>query len=133
MARRERRWYAGGMVNRRTGIRVSATPVVSVHEVDSDFVGGSNGKNISETGLCIPLTHELAVGSSLELEICSLDFGARVKAVARIAWVAPRDGKFPFEAGLEFLNLGPIDREAIQYYIAHAAANGGLQEIRWID
>ena len=121
------------MENRRTGIRVSATPIVSVHEVESDAVDGSNGKNISETGLCIPLTHRLPVGSSLEIEICSLDFGASVKAVARIAWVAPREGPYPFEAGLEFLNLGPIDREAIQYYIAHSAANGGTQEIRWID
>jgi c-di-GMP-binding flagellar brake protein YcgR len=120
------------MENRRTGIRVSATLSVSFHEVESDFLGGSSGKNISEAGLCIPLTHILPIGSSLEIEIRSLDFGARVKAIARIAWVAPRDGKYPFEAGLEFLNLGPIDRDAIQYYIAHSAAKGETQEIRWI-
>jgi hypothetical protein len=120
------------MGNRRTGIRASSTLSVSFHEVDSDFLDGSSGKNISEAGICIPLTHKLPVGSSLEIEIRSLDFEARVKAIARIAWVAPREGEYPFEAGLEFLNLGPLDREAIQYYIAHSAERGGTQGIRWI-
>lgn len=119
------------MVNRRAGIRVSATLSVAFHEVESGYPDGSGGKNISEAGLCIPLTHELPVGSSLEVEIRSLDFGASVKAAARIAWIAPRKGAYPFEAGLEFLNLGPLDLEALQYYIAHSAAKGGPQEIRW--
>lgn len=120
------------MENRRAGVRVSSTLSVSVHEVEGDFPDASGGRNISEAGLCIPLTHALPVGSSIEVEIRSLDFEARVKAIARIAWVAPRKGAYPFEAGLEFLNLGPLDRDAIQYYIAHSAAKGGTQEIRWI-
>lgn len=121
------------MDNKRRTVRVSATLKVLFHEVESDFLSGSCGKNISETGLCIPLTH-IPSGSFLEVEIQSDGLKPSVKATARIAWIANRTGdKFPFEAGLELVNLGPVDRAALHSYIARCSAPGEAPDIRWID
>jgi len=107
---------------------------VSYLEIQSSYLSGSPGKNISDTGICIPLIHFSAAGSLLELEIHSADFKGSVKTVAQVAWIEARSkGKHPFEAGLKFVNLLATELKTIHAYIACSAAQGGEQEIRWLD
>lgn len=120
------------MENKRKTIRVSATLEVSFREVAGALPGGLRCKNISEAGICIPLI-QIPTGSFLEIEIRSDKFKSSVQATARIAWIIERDGgKFPYEAGLEFVNLRPIERGILHDYIDQSTAQGEGQEIRWI-
>ena len=122
------------MEDKRKAIRVSATLEVTFREVENDLPNGARGQNISETGIRIPLIHLPAANSLLEIEIRSDNFKASVKAIARVAWVVDRsEGKFPFEAGLKFVNLGPAERATLHDYIVHSAEQGGDQEIHWLD
>ena len=122
------------MGNKRKAIRVSSTLEISFREVENDSFSGARGKNISETGICIPLIHIPAADSLLEVEIRSDGFKTSVKTIARVAWIVSRsEGKFPFEAGLEFLDLRPVERDVLRDYINRSAAKGGEQDIRWID
>ena len=98
-------------------VRVRSDLKVSFREVAGDFPSGSTGKNISENGLCIPLTH-LPTGTLLEVVIRSAEFKKPFKATARVAWITNRnDVNYPYEAGLEFLDLGPAERKILRTFI----------------
>ncbi len=121
------------MKNKRTAIRVSATLEVSFLEVADEPPRDLRGRNISEGGICIPLLH-LPTGSFFEIEIRSDKFKSCVKATARIAWINNRDGgKFPYEAGLQFVDLPAAERGILHDYLEHSSAQGGAQDIHWID
>ncbi len=119
-------------MEKRKAIRLSATLEVSIREIENDQLIGSMGKNMSETGICIPLPSFPTKDALLEIEIRALDSRTSVFAIARVAWVVALDkGKFPFEAGLQFLNLRAEDRETLHGYIARCTAPGGAEGIRW--
>jgi len=120
--------------NKKRALRVGEDCKVSFREITGNFLSGSHGKNISETGFCIPLTHHIPVGSLLEVSIRSVDLASPVKAVARIAWITGRRGKkLPFEAGLEFLTLGVAARNDLREFIERSAARGANRHINWVD
>lgn len=120
------------MDDRKRAVRVASTLEVSFRKVESNLFTGARSKNVSETGLCIPLTY-FPDDSLFEIVIHTADSKDAIKAIARVAWVVTRsEGKFPFEAGLELLNLLPLERETLRKLVARSNAKGGESEIRWI-
>lgn len=89
------------MSENRKAVRLNASLEVSFRKLKALMRSGGRIKNISETGICMPLTQQFEVGSALEMEIRSMHFKSPVKAVVKVAWVKQTNNpKFPFEAGL---------------------------------
>ena len=119
---------------KRRYVRIDKRFSVSFRKVKDFLSSGSRNKNISEGGICLPLYQYFPEGSLLEVEINSDDFKAPIKAKVRLVWIVKKaDPSFPFEAGLEFLEIAPAEREELRNYIKNYAAEGGEQDIRWID
>ncbi len=72
-------------------------------------------KNISGGGIKLPLKEELAVGSLLKVELELLKEKKRIRLEAKVIWVKPNpeDKNFPYEAGIEFVNIGFAERTMI--------------------
>ncbi len=119
--------------NQRRHVRISKSLEVSFRAVKGFLRSGTRNKNISESGICLPISQHFSVGSLLEMEISSDDFKAPIKALARVAWITNHsDVKFPFEAGLEFLEISPDQRDILRDYINHHSTEDGQQGMRWL-
>jgi c-di-GMP-binding flagellar brake protein YcgR len=122
------------MKEQRRYVRIDKTFAVSFHKVKGLLHSGTRTKDISEGGVCLPLDQYFCVDSLLEIEIRCDDFKGPLKALVRIVWIVNRyNSEFPFEAGLEFLEIPPVQRDILRDYINRYVAEGGQQEIRWID
>jgi Tfp pilus assembly protein PilZ len=122
------------MENQRRHARIGQGFSVSFHEINDILGSGERSKNLSESGLCLPLNHYYEVGSLLELEIRSDELKVSVKAVARVAWIIRQDNReLPFQAGLEFTDIAPAQRELLRECIKRHLASGGQQDVRWFD
>lgn len=122
------------MENRRKHVRINKSLEVSFHKAKDFLRSGARNKDISESGICLPTAQYFPVGSILEVEISLVDFKAPVKVVARVMWVAKKDNsQFPFEVGLEFLEILPAQRDMLRDYIKHNLPEKGQEGMRWVE
>lgn len=122
------------MENRRKHVRINKSLEVSFRKARDFMRSGARNKNISESGVCLPTAQYFSVGSLLEVEISLIDFKAPVKAVARVMWIVKKDdGNFPFEVGLEFLEILPAQRDMLRDYIKHNLPEKGQEGMRWVQ
>jgi len=122
------------MDEKRKSPRIRTSAVVSYKVQAARLAGGSRIKDISETGICIPSKVYFPVDSILELEIRSDDLEKPIKVLAKVVRIANRDkGKFSFEVGLLFLGVPPDQFDILHGYIRRLIAQGGSQDISWLD
>lgn len=122
------------MKNQRRYVRISKSLEVSFRAVKGFLGSGTRNKNISESGICLPMGQYFCVGSLLKLEISSDEFKTPIKALARVVWITNQNNsKFPFEAGLEFLEILPVQWDMLRDYINRHSLEEGQQGIRWLD
>ncbi len=120
------------MGEKRKAPRARTIAVVSFKVQSARLAGGTRIKDISESGICIPSKLHFEVGSTLELEIRSDDLKVPVKTLARVVWIAPRQGKFPFEVGLDFLQL-PEDVHAVLRDYVRGLIDQGQKDVSWLE
>ena len=72
-------------------------------------------EDISETGFFLDNTNALHVDSELDyvIELPDESGPIRIEGRGRVVWMQPTVG-----AGIEFLDLGKEDREAIRFFVA---------------
>lgn len=118
---------------RRRYVRINKGFKVSYLEVGDHLKGEAQSRNISEGGICLPLDRHFGEGTFLELEIYPEELKAPIKALARIVWITDRHaGRLPFEAGFQFLEIAPDQRDKLRDYIKRFLAQGG-EGVRWIE
>ena len=102
--------------NKRKSSRGSASIKVTYRRPETILVSTSRIKDISETGLCIPIDLNLPLNSIVELTISFEDFNTSIKTSARVVRVTPRSGNSGprFEVGLEFAELPIHQRNMIR-------------------
>lgn len=106
------------MEDKRKHVRVCANLVVILKVKNSRLARGSRTKDISETGICIPLNNYFPVGSLLELEMRSIDLKGPIRSLARVVRIAKLDdGYTPFEMGVEFIDFPVANRRIFSEYI----------------
>lgn len=115
------------MENRRKNVRVEANLIVLLKASNTRMARGSRIKNVSETGICVPLNHYFPVDSLIELEIRSVYFEESIKASARVVRVANRDNNISsYEVGAVFLDIpDPANRYVLYEYIRRSIASLG--------
>ena len=69
-------------------------------------------KDISGAGIRLPLERELAAGTLLKVQLDLLKDEKKIELNARVIWVSPvpDDRDYPYEAGIEFIDVGVADR-----------------------
>ena len=122
------------MKDKRKTVRVSASLEVSFRKAKSMLGSGGRIKDISENGICIPSNQYFPINSLLEIEIHFEDFKESIKSLAKVVRITNRNNcRFPFELGLEFLDLPSAKWRVIQEYIDSIKDKGGDQDIHWIN
>ena len=102
--------------NKRKSARGCVSIKVSYRKAESILVSASRIKDISETGICIPIDLNLPLNSIVELNIPFEDFKCTIKTTARVVRVLPRTGNSGprFEVGFEFPDLPIHQRNMIR-------------------
>jgi c-di-GMP-binding flagellar brake protein YcgR len=101
--------------NRGKGIGFSNA---SFRKPYSCLLSSSRIKDISETGVCLPLNLYFPVDSILEIGIRLENFNNTIRTLARVVRISPQlNSRFRFEAGLKFLELPPTNKNMLRDYI----------------
>ncbi len=98
---------------RRRYVRVNKSLLVTYIPIDAARKPSQSViKNISGGGIKLPLKEELAAGALLRLELELLKEEKRLQLEARVVWVRPNpeNRKFPYEGGIEFINITQAER-----------------------
>jgi hypothetical protein len=104
---------------RRKFLRINDTSMVSYTVVNALLGMGTRLKNVSESGICIPSMHAMAPGICLEVTLHFSQHIKPMKVVGKVIWNKPRAGdiKYPFELGIVFTKISPVDQEKLLHYI----------------
>lgn len=118
MANRNNQCYTKNMENKRKSPRGNISLKVSFRKMKNYLFSGSRIKNISETGLCMPLNVYFPVDSLLEVEVYLDESDVAIYGLARVVRVAERNNsRYRFDVGLEFLNLPHEKQKILRDYI----------------
>ena len=109
------------MDERRRNDRVSAYEVVLpvINGIDGQQIGVIG--NVSLGGMMLITTRHLYADGILQLKIdvpAELGFGLIAMGV-KILWCTPANSPNEYWAGLETIDIGPSDREALEHLIDH--------------
>ena len=119
---------------RRKNIRVGLGILVSYAVVDDPQKQNStSAEDISDCGMKLPIREKLGVGARLKLQIELVKDKKTAELEAKVIWVKPTHAsrEFPFEAGLEFINLDLATRALISnciYYNIDALKKAAFEE-----
>jgi c-di-GMP-binding flagellar brake protein YcgR len=110
--------------DRRKYFRVALPLLVSYTVVDvPQEIKELYAKDISGSGMRIPLIDNLAVGTLLKVELDLLKEERKIQLDAKVIWVSPvpDDRQYPYEAGIEFINVDLADRIMISNCVLYRA------------
>jgi c-di-GMP-binding flagellar brake protein YcgR len=110
--------------DRRKYFRVALPLLVSYTVVDvPQETKELYAKDISGSGMRIPLNDNLAVGTLLKVELDLLKEERKIQLDAKVIWVSPvpDDRQYPYEAGIEFINVDLVDRIMISNCVLYRA------------
>ena len=99
----------------RVGASISASyKMLDTSKEEMDLVAG----NISGSGIKIPVEKKLKLGTLLEIKLNFLNENKKITLKAKVIWVNPdRDSKkYPYKAGLEFVNINFAQRTMLSNY-----------------
>ncbi len=107
---------------RRKYIRVRESLLVSYTAIDAEQRHHvSVSKNLSGQGVRLPLKEKLKVGTLLRLQLELLKEKQKIQLGAKVVWVRPnpQDKVFPYEAGLELINISLAKRTMLSNYLQY--------------
>jgi len=91
---------------RRHYLRIGRWAAISYTTRSAQFKSGSRASNISEGGICFPTVGRFDPGTVLDMEIRLEETQAPIRAMAEVIWSKAReDSRYPFEAGLRFVDI----------------------------
>ena len=87
-------------------------------------------KDISGGGMKLPLKEKLGVGTLLKVQLELLKEKKRILLEAKVVWVKPTpdDKEYPYEAGIEFINIGFAKRSMISNCVQYLNREELLKE-----
>lgn len=108
---------------RRKYFRVMLPLLVSYTIGEPPRQGEEYTKDISGGGMKIPLKEKIAVGTSLKVQLDLLKDQKALELEAKVIWVnaVPDDYDYPYEAGVEFINVSLEDRLMISNCLLYRA------------
>jgi len=110
--------------DRRKYFRVALPLLVSYTVVDApQEIKELYPKDISGSGMRIPLKENLGVGTLLKVELDLLKDEKKIQLDAKVIWASPvpDDRQYPYEAGIEFINVDLADRIMISNCVLYRA------------
>ncbi len=112
------------MENKRRFPRAEVQLDSSIRTQTSILIHNARVKDISECGICLQLKQHFGVGTALFVKI-RLKFDANpITAPARVVRVGRGTHKlYPFDTGLDFVQLQPADRDRIRLFALDAHKN----------
>lgn len=116
---------------RRKYIRVGKSLLVSYTVIDAaEGYRETVTRNISGGGIRLPLKEKLAIGTLLKLELELLKEKKRIQLEAKVIWIRPNpeDKGFPYEAGIEFINIGFAERTMLSNCVQYLDRDRLLKE-----
>jgi len=106
------------MENKRKAPRGNVNLKATLRKIKRSLSSGSRIKDISETGMCMPLNLYFPVDTLLEVEILFEDLNISIFALARVVRIAERNNsRYRFDVGFEFLNLALEKQEFLREYV----------------
>ena len=117
----ERRQYVRVGLSTLVSYTVIAMPEKHKESVSGDISGG---------GMRLPLKEELSTDTVLELKLELLKKKKNILLKAVVVWVRPRinDKEYPYEVGIEFLNIGLAERTMLSNCIQYLNRKDLLKE-----
>ena len=109
---------------RRRYFRVALPLLISYTVVDTSMGHkGFSSKDISGGGMRIPLKEKLAPGTLLEVQLDLLKDEKKILLKAKVIWVnaVSDDVDYPYEAGIEFINIDVSERIMISNCVLYRA------------
>ncbi|MBL7131678.1 MAG: PilZ domain-containing protein [Candidatus Omnitrophica bacterium] len=120
------------MKERRQYIRISKFLEVTYRIADGFLRSGSRSIDVSGRGIRLPTFQRLEPRTILELEIRLLESRKSIVATGEVAWLREKRGKqFPYEIGIKFIKIAPIDCEILNNFCKRFEEN--LTDIGQID
>lgn len=118
---------------RRRYVRINESLLLSYAPIDASHEPvHTSAKNISGGGLKIPLKDKFVVGTFLKLELELLKEKKKRNLQAKVVWIRPNSEKdkeeFPYEGGIEFVNLDPEERNMLGNYFQYLNRTELLRE-----
>lgn len=105
---------------RRKSERVDSLIAVKYASGSGGISGSSLTKDVSETGIGLPLNGKIPTGMKLDVAI-TLDKGPKkeIPAVATVVWSKrnTQHWKSRYSAGLKFLDINPMDKNRLLEYV----------------
>ena len=101
---------------RRSHIRVGVLLELSYTLVDADQEHKElAARDISGGGMRIPVREKLAIGALLKVQLELLKEKKRIQLEAKVVWIKSTsdDKEYPYEAGIEFINIDFAERTMI--------------------
>ncbi|MFH1678894.1 MAG: PilZ domain-containing protein [Candidatus Omnitrophota bacterium] len=120
-----------GNLERRRYIRMGMLLTASYTVVNkSQEYKESIAKDVSGGGVRLPLREQLSVGTLLRVQLELEKEEKKIMFDAVVIWVKPVLGakEYSYEAGIEFINIGPVERNMINNYVQYLNRDELLKE-----
>lgn len=119
------------MSEKRQSVRISESLRVSYQVVKSFRMVTSNSKDMSESGVRLPVLQFLQAGMKLDMEIYIDGSGKPIKLIGEVVWSKKIDGfTFPFLAGIKFLKIHP---DSLNRLRTHIKKNSPTDYVGWVE
>lgn len=119
---------------RRHYIRVGTLMVLSynvlgIHKEEKKLAS----KNISGGGIKLSIKERLKVGTLLEVKLELLKENKKITFKAEVVWVNPNHNnkEYPYEVGLQFININFAQRTQLSNYVQYLDRNELLKDFVW--
>ena len=115
---------------RRAHIRIGKSLVVTYAVIDVEEAFEASLSNVSGGGMRLPLKNKLVPGTRLKIKLELLKEKKRIQLEGRVIWVRPsrEDNNFPYEAGVEFINIDFAKRTMLSNFIQYLNRERLLRE-----
>ncbi len=117
---------------KRHYIRVETSILVNYKVLDaSKGEEGLTAENVSGSGIKIPVKKKLKLGTLLEVKLKFLNENKATALRAKVIWInhSRSDKKYPYEAGLEFINIDFAQRTKLSNYFQYLDREELLKDI----
>lgn len=106
------------MNEQRQYARINNPLSVKYRIVNKVFASSSNSRNVSERGICLPLTHRFEPGVVLALKIYITELDMSFEAKGEIVWLKEQNNNlYPYLVGIKFIDMSGIDQNKLIRYI----------------
>lgn len=121
------------MVERRRHTRIDKTINVGYQKISDSLRVSCCGVNISEGGIRLSVFQRIEPETVLKLWIHFEGVIKPNELIAKVVWLREKEeAKFPFEAGVKFINIALQERNKFLEHIKKISDAGDSLKITWI-